>query len=81
MAKIEEELKSFLKVKEKSEKSGLKLNLQKTKITASSPIISWHIEEEKMESMTGFIFLDSKITANSDYSQEIKRCLLLGGKS
>ena len=81
MAKIEEELKSFLKVKEKSEKSGLKLNLQNTKILASSPIISWQIEAEKMESMTDFIFLDSKITANSDYSQELKRCFLLGGKS
>ena len=79
-AKIEEELKNFLKVKEKSEKSGLKLNLQKTKIMASSPIISWQIEEEKMESMTDFIFLDSKITANSVYSQEIKRCLFLGRK-
>ena len=73
-----EELKSLLmKVKEESEKFGLKLNIQKTKIMASGPITSWQIDRETMEPGTDFIFLDSKITADGDCSQEIKRCLLL----
>ena len=76
-----EELKSLLmKMKEKSEKVGLKLNIQKTKIMASGPIISWQIDGEAMETVTDFIFLGSKITANGDCSREIKRCLLLGRK-
>ena len=75
------ELKSLLmKVKEESEKAGLKLNIQKTKIMASGPIISWQIDGETMESVTDFIFWGSKITADGDYSHEIKRCLLLGRK-
>ena len=79
---IEEELKSFLmKVKEESEKAGLKLNIQKTKIMASGPITSWQIDGETMETVTDFIFLGSKITADGDCSHEIKRCLLLGRKS
>ena len=65
-------------MKEKSEKPGLKLNIQKTKIMASSPITSWQIDGKKMETVTYFIFLSSKITADSDCSREIKRCLLLG---
>ena len=69
-----------MKVKEESEKAGLKLNIQKTKIMASSPITSWQIDGETMETMRDFIFLGSKITANGDYSHEIKRCLLLGRK-
>ena len=69
-----------MKVKEENEKAGLKLNIQKTKIMASSPITSWQIEGEKVEAMTDFIFLGSKITADSDCSHEIKRCLLLGRK-
>ena len=74
MAESEEELKSLLmKVKEKSEKVGLKFNIQKTKIMASSPTTSWKIDEETMETVTDFIFLDSKITANGDCSREIKR--------
>ena len=74
MAESEEELKSFLmKVKEKSEKDGLKLNIQKMKIMASCPIISWQIEEEKMELATDFLFLGSKITVDSDCSHEIRR--------
>ena len=74
----EEELKSLLmKVKEESEKAGLKLNIQKTKIMASSPIASCRIDGETMETVTDFIFLGSKITADGDYSYEIKRCLLL----
>ena len=78
----EEELKSLLmKVKEESEKGGLKLNIQKTKIKASSPITSWQIDGETMETVTDFIFLGSKIIADSDCSQEIKRCLLLGIKT
>ena len=82
MAKSEEELKSLLmKVKEESEKAGLKLNIQKTKIMASSPIISWQIDGETMETMTDFISLSSKITADGDCSHEIKRCLLLGRKA
>ena len=81
MAESEEELKSLLmKVKEESEKVGLKLNIQKTNIMAFSPITSWKIEEETMETVTEYIFLGSKITADGDCSHEIKRCLLLGGK-
>ena len=76
-----EELKSLLmKVKEESEKVGLKLNIQKMKIMASSPMTSWQIDGETMETVTGFIFLGSKITADGDYSHEIKRRLLLGRK-
>ena len=67
-----------MKVKEESEKAGLKLNIQKTKIMPSNPIISWQIEEEKVEVVTDFIFLGSKITVDSDCSHEIKICLLLG---
>ena len=75
------ELKSLLmKVKEESEKAGSKLNIQKTKITASGPITSWQIDRETMETVTDFIFLGSKITADGDCSLEIKRCLLLGRK-
>ena len=82
MAKSEEQLKSLLmRVKEKSEKAGIKLNIQKTKIITSGPITSWQIEGEKVEKVTDFIFLGSKITADSDYSHEIKRCLLLGRKA
>ena len=82
MAESEEELKSFLmKVKEESEKAGLKLNIQKTKIMASGPITSWQIEGETMETVTDFIFLGSKITADDDCSHEIKRHLLLGRKA
>ena len=81
MAESEEELKSLLmKVKEESEKVGLKLNIQKTKIMASSPIISWQIDGETVETVADFIFLGSKITADGDCSCEIKRCLLLEGK-
>ena len=69
-----------MKVKEESEKAGLKLNIQKTKIMASSPITFWQIEGETVEIVSGFIFLGSKITADGDYSHEIKRCLLLGRK-
>ena len=75
-----EELKSLLKVKEDSEKIGFKLNIQKTKIMASGPITSQQIDGEKGEALTNFIFLGSKITANSDCSHEIKGCLLLGRK-
>ena len=76
-----EELKSFLmKVKEESEKAGLKLNIQKTKIMASGPITSWEIVGETVETVSDFIFLGSKITADGDCSHEIKRCLLLGRK-
>ena len=82
MAESEEELKSLLeKVKEESEKAGLKLNIQKTKIMASGPITSWQIDGEIMETMTDFIFLGSKITANSDCSHEMKRHMLLGRKA
>ena len=82
MAESEEELKSLLmKVKEESEKVGLKLNIQKTKIMASSPITSWEIDGETVETVSDFIFLGSKITADSDCSHEIKRCLLLGRKA
>ena len=81
MAESEEELKSFLmKVKEEGEKGGLKLNIQKTKIMASDPITSWHVEGETMETVTDLIFLGSKITVDGDYSHEIKRLLLLGKK-
>ena len=69
-----------MKVKEESEKVGLKLNIQKTKIMASSPTTSWQIDGETMEIVTDFIFLDSKVTADDDCSHEIKRCLLLGRK-
>ena len=76
-----EEIKSLLmNVKEESEKVGLKLNIQKTKIMASGPIISWQIDGEMMETVRNFILRGSKITADSDYSHEIKRCLLLGRK-
>ena len=82
MAENEEELKSLLmKVKEESEKSGLKLNIQKTKIMASGPINSWQIDGEATETVTDFIFLGSKITADGDCSHEIKRCLLPGRKA
>ena len=81
MAESEEELKSLLmKVKEESEKVGLKLNIQKTKIMASGPITSWQIDGETMETVTDFIFLGSKITADGDCSHEIERCLLSGRK-
>ena len=79
IAESKEELKNLLmKVKEESEKVGLKLNIQKTKIMASSPITSWQIDEETMETVRDFIFLGSKITADGDCSHEIKRHLLLG---
>ena len=81
MAKSKEELKSLLmKLKEESENFALKLNIQKTKIMASGPITSWQIDGETMETVTEFIFLGSKITADGDCSHEIKRCLLLGRK-
>ena len=81
MAESEEELKSLLrKVKEESEKVGLKLNIQKTKIMASGPITSWQIDGETVETVSDFIFLDSKIAADGDCSHEIKRHLLLGRK-
>ena len=82
MAESEEELKSLLmKVKEESEKTGLKLNIQKTKITASGPITSWEIDGETVETVSDFIFWGSKITADGDCLHEIKRCLLLGKKT
>ena len=81
MAESEEELKSLLmKVKEESEKVGLKLNIQKTKIIASGPITSWEIDGGTVETVSDFIFGGSKITADGDCSHEIKRCLLLGRK-
>ena len=81
MAELEEELKSLLmKVKEESEKVGLKLNIQKTKNMASSPITSWQTDGETVDTAADFIFLGSKITADGDCSHEIKRCLLLGRK-
>ena len=81
MSESEEELKSLLmKVKEESETVGLKVNIQKTKIMASSPIISWPIDGETVETVAGYILGGSKITADGDYSHEIKRCLLLGRK-
>ena len=82
MAESEEELKSLLmKVKEESKKVGLKLNIQKTKIMASRPITSWQIDGETVETMTDYIFLGSKITADGDYSHEIKTHLLFGRKA
>ena len=82
MAESEEELKSLLmKAKEESEKVGLKLNIENTKIMASGPITSWQIDGETMETVRDFIFLGSKITADGDCSHEIKRCLLLGRKA
>ena len=82
MAESEEEIKSLLmRVKEESEKTGLNPNIQKTKITESRPITSWKIAEEKVEAVTDFLFLDSKITGDSDCSHEIKRHLLLGRKA
>ena len=82
MAESEEDLRSLLmKVKEESEKTGLKLNIQKTKIMASSPITSWQIDGETMETVRDFILGVSKITADGDCSHEIKRCLLLGRKA
>ena len=81
VAESKEKLKSLLiKQKEKGEKASLKLNIQKTKIMASDPITSWQIEGETMETVTDFIFLGSKITADSDFSHEIKKCLFLGRK-
>ena len=82
MAENEEELKSLLrKVKEKSVKAALKLNIQKTKIMASDPITSWQKDVETMETVTDFVYLGSKITEDGDCSHEIKRCLLLGRKA
>ena len=82
MAESKEELKNLLmKVKEESDKAGLKLNIQKTKIMASGPFTSWQKDEETMETMTDFIFLGSKITAGGDRRHEIKRSLLLGRKA
>ena len=82
MAEREEELKSLLmKVKEESEKAGLKLNIHKTKVMASGPITSWQIDGETMERVTDFIFLGPKITTDGDCSHEIKRCFLLGRKA
>ena len=82
MAESEEELKSLLmRGKEESEKAGLKLSIQKMKIMASGPITSWQIDGETMETVTDFIFLGSKITANADCSHEIKRRLFLGRKA
>ena len=82
MAEIEEELKNLLlKVKEESKKTDLKLNIQKTKIMASSPITSWEVDGETVKTMSDFIFLASKITADGDCSHEIIRCLLLWKKS
>ena len=82
MAERKEELKSlFMKVKEESEKAGLKLNIQKTKIMASSPITSWQVEGGKLAAVTDFIILGHRVTADGDCSHEIKRCLLLGRKT
>ena len=82
MAESEDELKSLvMKVKEENEKAGLKFNIQKSKIMASSPITSWQIGREKMETVTGFLFLGSKITADGDCSHEIQRHLFLGRKA
>ena len=81
-AESKEELKSLLmKVKEESEKAGLKLNIKKTKIMASGPITSWQLDGERIETVTDFIFLGSKTTMDSDCSHEIKRCLLCGIKA
>ena len=81
MAETKEELKSLLIKMKQSEKTGFKLNIQKTKIIASGPIISWQIDGETIETVTYFIFLGSKITADSYWSHEIKRCLLVGRKA
>ena len=82
LAESEEELRSFLmKVKEKSEKAGLKLNIQNTKVMASGPITSWQIDGETTETVTDFIIFGSKITADGDCSHDIKRCLFLGRKA
>ena len=82
MAENEEELKSLMmKVKEESEEVGLKANIQKTKIIASGPITSWQIDGERVETVSNFIFVCSKITEDGDCSHEIKRCLLLGRKA
>ena len=82
LAESEEELKNLLmKMKEESEKAGLKLNIQKTKIMATGPITSWQIDEEKMQTVTDFIFFVSKINVDGDCSHKIKRCLLLGRKA
>ena len=82
MAENEEELKSFLmKVKEETEKAGFKLNIQKAKVMVSGPVTSWLVDEKTMETVTDFIFLGSKITADDDCIHEIKRCLLLGRKA
>ena len=83
MAESEEELRAswWRKVKEESEKAGLKLNIKKTKIMASGPITSWEIDEQTVETVSDFIFPGSKITADGDCSHEIKRCLLLGRKA
>ena len=82
MTESKEELKNvFMKVKKESEQAGLKLNIQKTKIMASGPITSWQIEGEKVEAVTNFLFLRSEITADGDYSHEIKRFLILGRKA
>ena len=81
LTKSKEELKSLLKAKEENERAGLKLNIQKMKIMASGPITSWQIDEETMETVTDFIFLGSKITADGDCSHKIKRCLFLGRKT
>ena len=81
MAESEEELKSFLKVKEESEKVGLKLNIQKMKIMASGPTTSWQVDGETMETVRDFIFLGFKITADGDCSHETQRCWLLGRKA
>ena len=80
MAESEEELKTLMNVKEESEKVGLKLNIQKTKIMASSPITSWQVDGETVETVADFILGGSKITADGDCSHEIRRCLLLGRK-
>ena len=80
MAEIEDLKDPLMKVKEESEKVGLKLNIQKTKIMASGPITSWHIDGETVDTVTDFILGGSKITADGDCSHEIKRCLLLEGK-
>ena len=81
MAESKEELKSLLMKVKESEKSGLKLNIQKTKIMASSPITSWQVDGETMKAVTDFIFLGSKIAADGDCSHKIKKCLLLGRKA
>ena len=81
MAEAEEEQKSLMRVKDESEKAGLKLGIKKTKVLVSGPIISWQIEAEKVEAVTYFLFLASKISADGDCSHEIKRCLFLGRKA